>query len=236
MKLFTNLHSGLRNTMALAILSISALNLSSCSSDPVAAPEVAYLSVLNASPTPATYNAYMGAEKVNSVPLPFGGGTNYFPKVPGSYAVKFTTASSTDAIINKNLNLENNKVYSLFLIDKGDKLDYLLNNDPVNNAASEKAFIRFANLSPDAPALSLTVKDSTTPLVTDKAYKTLSNFVETEAKSYILQVKTTSNGAQLKEDQTIELKAGKSYTLMAIGMLNATGNDQPFQIKIITNQ
>lgn len=228
----------LRNTLTCSILAAATFFMQSCSKDAAPAVDVSYLSVVNATPTLGTFNAYVDQGKItNAGPLSFGAAVNYFQAAPGAHTVKFTTASSTDALISKSITLEANKAHSLFLINKSPNLDYLVVPDQINSTASDKAFVRFINLSPDASALNLSVKDVETALIADQAYKAASNFIETEAKSYIFQLKNKSTGAKLGEnDLTFELKAGKTYTLMAVGMVTAGDADQKIQIKVVTNQ
>jgi hypothetical protein len=228
----------LRSTLACSILAATTFLIQSCSKDTAPVVEISYLSLVNATPTLGTFNAYVDQTKItNAGPLSFASAVSYFQAAPGSHTVKFTTASSTDALISKSITLDVNKAYSLFLINKAPNLDYLLTPDQINNAASDKAFVRFINLSPDAPALNLNVKDVATALIADQAYKAVSNFIETEAKSYIFQLKNKATGNAVGEnDLTFELKAGKTYTVMAVGMVTAGEADQKVQLKVITNQ
>lgn len=228
----------LRHSLACSILAAATLFMQSCSKESAPVVEVSYLSLINATPTLGTFNAYVDqSKKTNAGPLSFGAAVNYFQLSPGAHTVNFTTASSTDALISKSISLEANKAYSLFLINKSTALDYLQVPDQINNPTSTKAFIRFINLSPDAPALNLNVKDVATALISDQAYKTVSSFIETEAKSYTFQLKNKSNGNTVGEnDLTVELKAGITYTIMAVGMVTAGEADQKIQIKVITNQ
>jgi len=229
----------LRNTLTCSILAAATFFMQSCSKEAApAAVDISYLSIVNATPTLGTFNAYVDDIKfTTSGPLSFGSSINYFQRTPGAHTVKFTTASSTDALISKSITLEANKAHSLFLINKSSNMDYLLIPDQLNSATSDKAFVRFINLSPDAPALNLNVKDVETALIADKAFKAVSNFIETEAKFYTFQLKNKSTNAAVGEnDLTFELKAGKAYTIMAVGLLTAGDGDQKIQIKVVTNQ
>ncbi|MBE9598299.1 DUF4397 domain-containing protein [Pedobacter sp. MC2016-24] len=228
----------LRTSLTCSILAATTFFMQSCSKDTAPVVEISYLSIVNATPTLATFNAYVDQTKItNAGPLSFGAAVGYFQATPGAHTVKFTTASSTDPLISKSVSLEANKAYSLFLINKSTNMDYLLTPDQINNTASAKAFVRFVNLSPDAPALNLNVKDVATALIPDQAYKAVSSFIETEAKSYTFQLKNKANGNAVGEnDLTFELKAGKTYTVMAVGMVTAAEGDQKIQIKVVTNQ
>lgn len=226
----------IKKLSAIALLTISALTFQSCSKDPVTAPEMAYLNIINTSPTVGTFNIYLDKNLINqNGAVAFNGSTGYSQTSPGNHSIKFTTAGMDD-VITKNINLEANTVNSLFLVDKGERMDFLKIKDNLGNLGSTKAFVRFINLSPNAPALNLTVKDGEV-VVSDKAYKTNSEFIEIEPKAYVFQIKDKATGATATAElESIELKAGKSYTIMATGLLNPTGIEQPFGGKLIINQ
>lgn len=226
----------LKRFSAFTLLSISTLFLNSCSKDPVPAPEIAYLSITNTSPTSATFNIYMDQSVINTGgAVAYNGTTGYFQTSPGTHSVKFTTASSTASVITKDIVLEANTINSLFLIDKGTNMDFFKIKDNLGNMASAKAFIRFINLSPDAPALDLAVKAGSV-IIENKTYKTNSEFIEVEAKEYILEFRNKATGTTLAELASMELKAGKSYTVISTGLITPGDSERAFGGKIITNQ
>jgi hypothetical protein len=227
----------IKKLSAIALLSITALTFQSCSKDPVATPEIAYLNITNTSPTVGTFNIYLDNNLVNqNGAVSFNGSTGYFQTSPGNHSVKFTTASSTESKITKNIPLEANTINSLFLIDKGENMDFFKIKDNLGSITSAKAFVRFINLSPNAPALNLAVKESDV-IISDKAYKTSSEFIEIEPKAYVFEIKDKATGTTAKAElESVELKAGKSYTIIATGLLNPSDIEQAFGGKLIINQ
>ncbi|ACU04655.1 MULTISPECIES: DUF4397 domain-containing protein [Pedobacter] len=222
---------------AFSIAAASTLLLNSCSKDPDPVQDVSFLAITNASPTLASYNVYIGANQANrSGALGFGSNVAYAQCAVGSNSVKFTTTSNTESVITKAVNVEANTANSLFLIGKAGQLDYLVLKDQLGSVSSDKTFIRFINLSPDAPALDLAVKDGNT-LIADKAYKASSSFTEFEAKTYVLVVKDKATGTTLKRElASTEFKAGRSYTIIAAGLVAPANTEQAFTTQIITNQ
>lgn len=220
----------------LALLSIGVLTIQSCSKDPGPAPEYAFLNITNTHPTPATFNIYIDQKRINDGAVAFGGNSGYMPLTPGSHNVKFTTASSTTAFIEKNVALEANSVTSLFLINQGANMDLFTVKDKLGDVYSTKAHIRFINLSPDAPALDLGEKDGEV-IISDKAYKVASDFIEVEAKAYVLQIKDKATGAPINGGalESFDFKAGRSYTIIAMGLLEPTDVEQAFASKILIN-
>jgi hypothetical protein len=239
MNSFTKLTSrNFTRLTACAVLTFGALLLNSCSKDPEPAQPYAFLSITNTSPTLATFNIYIDQNpgKVNvQGALAFGGSLGYGQIASGAHSVKVTTASSTESLLTKNISLDENAAYSLFIIDKNANMDYLVTKDALGDISSAKAFVKFINLSPDAAALDLGVKDASV-IISDKAYKASSAFIEVEAKAYVFQIKDKATGNVKKELASLDAKAGKSYTVIATGLIAPSGTDQPFTGQIITNQ
>ncbi|WP_316752388.1 DUF4397 domain-containing protein [Pedobacter gandavensis] len=224
----------LNKLMTGALLTASTVFLSACSTKEVPVPEAASLMVVNTSPTPATFNAYINNGLMNQAAIPFGGALGYLRVNIGESAIKFTTASSSESLITKKITMENNKAYSLFLVGKTEQLDYLVINDVLTKMPTDKAAIRFINLSPDAGLLDLVVKDGAT-LIGDKAYKTYSDFTEAEAKKQTIQIKDKATGLVISELVDAEFKAGSIYTILSIGMVKPIDLDQKAATKLISN-
>ena len=220
---------------AMLLLATAACTLSSCSKDDNTVPAISGLSVVNVSPTLATYNVYMNSTQVSTAALPFTGTINYFQITPGINSVKFTTASSTESVLTKSINLEADKAYSLYLIDKADKLDALLISDDLSASSADKAAIRFVNLSPDAGTLTLNQTGGSS-LSADQAYKGASAFSGTEAKTYSLEIHDKATGTVLTKLENVTLTAGKMYTIIAAGLVTPSANDQPLRITVVTNK
>lgn len=225
--------------LAFSTLSLMLSTFSACKKTDDTSTPISYLSVVNASPTVGTYNIYFNDGLVNtSGAISFGGGVNYKQLTPGTYTVKFTTASSIDNVFSKSVTLSENAAYSFFLINKLPTLDGLLVQDDVSGVSTDKGFIRFINLSPDAPALDLFVTDASTSTISDKAYKSASGFVTVDPKTYSFTVKNKITGATVGKLDGAVVAAGVHYTIIAKGLINADteGTDRGFGVQIITNQ
>lgn len=233
MKTFTKTSTKL-SQLVISALFFFAITMASCSKD-TASVAYAYLSVANLSPTLGTYNIYLDGTKSNtSGAIAFGGVSAYTTLTAGSHTLNFTTESSIDALVSKTVSLDENGIYSAFLIDKGADMDVLLVKDEMTVSSTEKAFIRFINLSTDAPALDLSVVDGGT-LVSNKAYKASSNFQAIDPKTYSFEIKSNASG--IIETVLIDqiLTAGKYYTIISKGLINVGDIDQPFGAQLITN-
>ncbi|RYE19401.1 MAG: DUF4397 domain-containing protein [Sphingobacteriales bacterium] len=237
MKLSTKVLSldNLITSIVALLMLLGVMLVLSCKKEPVEEVNISYLGITNASPTVGTYNLYMNDRKVKDAALPFGGNIPYFQLNSASYKVKLTTESSPESLLSKDIVLEKDKIYSLFIVGKGAGLDYLLTNDDVRQLSVEKAYIRFINLTPDAPALSLVAKDSAA-LVSDKTYKAASEFIEINPKVYTLEIKDKLTGGTINKELTnVDIKKGKFYTVISKGLLTPLDTEQPFGGLVISN-
>jgi len=231
MKNFTPFHF---KSIALFVL-IAFTAITSCKKAETTDPTISYLRVINVSPSLATYNAYFNGNMVNSAALPFGGAVNYLSYAAGAYSLKFTTASSAESLLTKTITLNASTYYSSYLINKPAALDVYTIGDDLSIPSTDKAYIRFINLSPDAPALDLAKTGATTMLVTNKAYKTASGFIAVDAGTYTLDAKETSSGAVKATSANTSFTAGYHYDIIC-GGLTAPANDteRPLSLQVIT--
>ncbi|TCD12656.1 DUF4397 domain-containing protein [Pedobacter frigidisoli] len=195
---------------------------------------ISYLRVINASPTSATYNAYFNGTMLNTVALPYAGAVAYSSYSAGSYNINFTTASSAVSLFTKTISLNQNTSYSFYLINKLGALDGLTIGDDLSTPSLDKAYIRFINLSPDAPALDLAKSAATTSLITNKAYKSASGFIAVDAGTYALDAKDSNLGAVKTSLASTTFVAGYHYDIICGGLITpANDTERPLNLQAI---
>ncbi len=228
---FLNTHQSL----PFKLLIILFVLLSGCKIKDETPPSYGLLSLYNLSPTLATYDVTVNDRKLNTADLPYGGGVKYMQFDIGTYQVRFNTAGTNENIFTKNgVSITQNSFQTLYLAGSTGNFDGLLVDDNFPNSALDKAYVRFINLSPDAPALDLGVKDIATALSTNKAYKTNSSFMAIDEGVKVFQIKETSSGTVKITLESITLSKGSFYTIVAGGKISPNGNlERSFNGQII---
>ncbi len=228
------LSSKLRSVFTLTLITLSTLAIISCKKVEQVTTKISFLRIINASPTLGTFDTYINTQKANSGPLPFGGVLRYVQPTAGSCELRFTVANDLQTLFTKSINLTPDVAYSYYLIDKGVSLDGLLITDVMGATATDKAYVKFINLSPDAPALSLNVLGGVS-VATSKAYKATSEFVAIDVKKQSFEIK---DGAGNVKTTLIDesLAGGRYYTIIARGLLTPGNNEQAFSAQAIINQ
>ncbi|WP_129715214.1 DUF4397 domain-containing protein [Pedobacter sp. SYP-B3415] len=211
------------------------ITLSGCSKK-IGHPEASpFVSIANVSPTLATYNIYLNSSRVTAAAVPFGGVIGYQALLPGTIAVKFTNGGTDELILERSLSISNEKMYSLFLIGKDQQREILQVEDQFPERNADKAYVRFINLSPDAPALDVQLSEGAASIATARSYKQHSAFTPVSAgtHSFIIKEVDAQQAKFTFSNQT--LVAGKAYTIIAVGLTAAGELDKPFGAQLVTN-
>ncbi|WP_316770445.1 DUF4397 domain-containing protein [Pedobacter frigiditerrae] len=236
-KIFTSLtfKNSFLNKFCLAI-AFSAVFLGSCKKETPVETAFTAVSVFNASPTFSTYDVYLNESKANAAALPFGGGLNYTKIAPGSYNIKFTTSGRPESLLTKSITLLQNTYFSYFLINRSSGLDGLLLTDDLSATSTTNAFVRFINLSPDAPALDLVINGGAT-VTTNKLFKEASTYTSLTAGTFTFDVKDKATGNVIASLPGSVLAAGFHYTIIARGLIApANSNEHPITAQLYKQQ
>ena len=238
MKIYKNT-SGKWMARLCAVCLLSAL-LSSClkNSNSYYAPPVAFVSFIQASPNQPALDFYMNNNKVNLAPINYGDGLDYFRAYTGKRTLSFYSAGTMTQLFSDTATLNVNVAYSVFLTNTSATSAnpaILLLTDSISKPASGKATIRFVNVSPDAPAVDLAVKDSAA-FVSNKAFKGYSSFLPMQGgKTYTFNVLQHGTSTVLATLSNVPINTGLVYTIWFHGLASSSNtNDKP-AVGIITN-
>ncbi len=215
---------------ALPILMIS------CSDDdnPTAPAAKANVMVVHASPNAPAVDLLVDNVVAGSG-LVFAGNTGYLPVNAGTRNVKVNVAGTSTTVINADLPLTANTNYSVFAVDSVSKISTVVLNDDLAAPAAGKAHVRFVHLSPNAPAVNITLTNGTI-VFGNKVFKQSTDFTPLDAGTYNLQVRdAATNNTVVLNLPGITLAAGKIYTVFAKGFLGGVGA-QALGAQIIANK
>lgn len=228
----------LRKMLFILLAFVSAVSLAACSDDEnTTAPtptSKANVKVVHASPDAPGVDLLVD-NTVAGTNLTFPNNTGYLQVNAGTRNVKVNVTGTSTTVIQANLNLMENKFYSVFAVNQVSAIEPLVFEDNLTNPASGKAHVRFIHLSPDAPAVNITLTDGTI-VFGNVAFKGSVDFTPLDAGTYNLQVRdAATNSAVVLELPNITLQAGKIYTVFAKGLLGGSGT-QALGAQIIVNK
>jgi hypothetical protein len=153
--------------------------------------------------------------------LEYGISSGYAQLNAGSANVKVTPAgAASPVVIDADVVLEDGSEYTIFAAGSLSTIEPVIavdNRQAVNN----KAKIRFAHMSPDAPAVDIKLNDGNGPAVFGNvAFKDISSYVEVDGGTYTFAVTPTNSTDEVIVFDPIAVENGMVYTVVAKGTLN----------------
>jgi len=172
-------------------------------------------------------------DNVAGTNLEFPGNTGYLTVDAGTRNIKVNVTGTSTTVIEADLDLQDGVNYSVFAVDAVANIAPLVLVDDLTAPAAGNAHVRFVHLSPDAPAVDITLADGTI-VFGNQSFKGSTNFTPLAAGSYDLQVRVAGTATVALDLPGITLEAGKIYTVFAKGFLAGTGA-QALGAEIIVN-
>jgi len=154
--------------------------------------------------------------------LTFPNNTGYLTVPSGTRNVKVNVTGTMSTVIEANIDFMSNKNYSVFAVNSVSNIEPLLIEDDLTTPAQGKAHVRFIHLSPDAPAVDITLTDGTV-VFGNKAFKDFTPFTPLDAGSYDLEVRVAGTNTVALDLPVITVEAGKIYSVFAKGFLSGNG-------------
>lgn len=221
----------------LTIMLFAGFGFTGCSDDedpisPAPTTPTAKVMVVHASPDAPGVDLLVDNAVVGTN-LTFPNSTGYLDVPAGTRNVKVNVTGTQTTVIGADLNIAGNSAYSAFAVNTVANIEPLVLVDNLTAPASGKAHVRFIHLSPDAPAVDITLTDGTV-VFSNVAFKGSVDFTPLDAGTYPLQVRVAGTSTVALDLGNITLDAGKIYTVFARGLLSGSGN-QALGAAIIVN-
>lgn len=216
---------------------VSSFILSSCSDDDekIVTPPVEKSKVLVTHASPDAPGVDLLVDNtVAGTNLTFPNNTGYLEVNSGTRNIKVNVTGTSTTALEANLNLSTDKNYSVFAVNNVASIEAVVLEDNLTTPASGKAHIRFIHLSPDAPAVDITLTSGTV-VFGDYIFKEASAFTPLDAGTYDLQVRLAGTSTVVLDLPGINLTAGKIYTVFAKGLVSGSGT-QALGAQIIVNK
>jgi hypothetical protein len=233
--------TGLQTKIAGLMMSVSTLFLSlilfsGCVNDleqPAQAPS-AFVSIYHGSPDGPDLDIYAESKKINNQPLLFGQSFPYSGFFAGERRLRFNPFNAQNTLLEKNVTLLQDKIYTVFLVNKAAELDAIQVEDIWEEPDGLKTQMRLVHLSPDSGDLEVSIAEQT-PFGPSTPYLSISDFLELEKGKVKVVVKSKSTGEVLVTVNEIELLGNRVYTLVVRGFANPTNGNNPISVQLLTN-
>ncbi len=187
-----------------------------------------YVRFLHASPGAPNVDIYSNGTLVASN-LPYRGFTEYLTAPPGNYSIRvFPAGQKVNPVLDTNAVIQPGTIYTAAITGRVPDLSILPVPEPITPIPSGRLNLRFVHLSPDAPAVDVTLPNGT-KLFTNISFKQIANYIPVRPGTYTFQLRIAGTNRVILTVPNMNLKPNRFYTLYAVGL--AAGNP-PLQLLV----
>lgn len=175
--------------------------------------------ILHAVPNAPNVDVYLNGSLLTSN-LAFGKISKYSVFSPGEYEFQlFPTGTYDKPLLSQTVQLIANANYTVSIVTLSNDLYLFRLKDSNVPATKSQAFLRFINLSSNAPLLSLALPNGIT-LFSQAEYLETTGYYPLSAGIYNFEVLLGSSQVTTKFIKNITLDGGRFYTIYIIGLFN----------------
>lgn len=187
-----------------------------------------YVRVLHASPDAPAVDILVNDNVVASN-LKYKEFTEYLPIKRGGYNVKvFPAGRRTNPVIDTDVNVPSNRIITIAAVGELENIELLPINDPKMNMNQGRAYIRFAHLSPNAPAVDIRLPGGRA-LFENVEFKEVTDYIWANPGNYAIEVYVAGTDQRVLYVPNIMLKPNSAYTIYAVGLV---GEEPPLEVLI----
>lgn len=180
-------------------------------------PKSNYIRVLHAVPNAPNVDVYAN-DQIIAENLAYGEYTEYMEVPEGDYEITlYETGKKETPIVRNQLMVTGNPMLTIAAVSVEDGVGLLAIRDCRNIQGRQMAMIRFGHLSPDAPAVDITLPDGTV-LFQNVSYMQVSPYMQVPPGVYTLQVRVAGTPTVVKNIPDVSINQGDIYTGYAIGL------------------
>ena len=152
--------------------------------------------------------------------LSFSSISNYLDLAPGTYEIPLYIAGFYDTpLITQNLQFAPSANYTISAVTLAGNLYLFKLRDAGISTQPDSAYLRFMNLSQNAPLLSLALPTGT-QLFNEVEYLETTGYYTTSPGIYNFKVIISGANVVYKNIKNLTLEGGKLYTIYIIGIFN----------------
>ncbi|WOO35864.1 DUF4397 domain-containing protein [Anaerocolumna sp. AGMB13020] len=177
-----------------------------------------YVRVIHTVPDAPNVDVYAD-DKLIIRNLAYGNYTDYLSIPEGTYKISLYVAGTRNSPVLANmLTVNKNSILTVAAVGKLSDIGLLAITDSNERRKPGKALIRFLHLSPNAPAVDITLPDGTV-VFSNVAFKHITPYIDVPPMNYTLQVRVAGTSNVVLTVPDVNLFADEYYTVYAIGLV-----------------
>ncbi|HAN22141.1 MAG: hypothetical protein A2Y15_07850 [Clostridiales bacterium GWF2_36_10] len=191
-----------------------------------------YIRLFHASPNAPSVDVYANGNMIANG-LSYKQLTNYLSVPSGNYNIEiFPEGQKNNPVLSGQVNIPANSAFTAAAISELPDISMLLIQEIYKPRLNkDKSYVRFVHLSPNAPAVDITLPNGT-KLFQDVAYKEHTDYLEVDPGNYTLQVKPTGGNQTVLTVPDLNLERGKIYSVYAVGLV---GQEPSLEAVMVTD-
>ncbi|QIB70608.1 DUF4397 domain-containing protein [Aminipila butyrica] len=185
-------------------------------------PSVGYVRLLHAVPDAPKVDVYANQQLLASG-LAYGQHTDYIPLTRGLYTFTLYAADDTEQpLLVNQLSVGIGDLYTVCICGMAATINFLAVSDFAQPPGIINALFRFVHLSPDTPAVDVTLPNGTL-LFSQVSFQQITRYLPIAPRPFNFQLRLDSNPAVVIITlPSFSLHQGKIYTLYALGLSMGT--------------
>lgn len=193
---------------------------------------MSYVKILHASPDAPAVDIYVDDNLV-AENLAFTEATGYLPLQAGTYNVKiYGTGTTASPVIDTDVEVPSGTRLTIAAIGSMDDLRLLPIPEDITPSTAQGAFVRVVHLSPDAPAVDVTLQNGAV-LFQDVEFGEVTNYANIPRGVYTLQIRPTGSTSVVMTISNVEIMPNFYYTVYVLGNLEG---DPSLQVYATVNR
>ena len=177
-----------------------------------------YVRVIHTVPDAPNVDIYADNKLIISN-LAYGEYTDYLMLPVGTYQISVTVAGTQNRPVIANMfTVTQNTISTIAAVGTLKDIGLLAITDADEAKKPGKAMVRFLHLSPNAPAVDITLPDGTV-IFGNVSFKHITRYLDLTPMDYTLQVRVAGTSNVVLTVPGVNLSADKYYTIYAIGLV-----------------
>lgn len=175
-----------------------------------------YVRVVHAVPDAPNVDLYANDNLIVNN-LSYGDYTEYLEVPAGTYRLSlYPTGTKNSPVLTNMLTVGGNDILTVAAVGELSNIGLLAIMDANTPMSPGKAMIRFLHLSPNAPAVDITLPDGTV-IFGNVSFEQITPYLEVPPMNYTLQVRLAGTTTVVLTVPNINLSSDEFYTVYAIG-------------------
>lgn len=179
--------------------------------------EASFLRVLHAAPGVRAVDVYADG-KLIARNLRYKVFTPYLKVSPGQYNIKvYPAGTAANPVINTNITLRSGNIYTVATAGTDGNIELITIPDTKVPVNSQKTNVRFVHLSPDTPAVDITLPDGKV-LFPNVSYRGITGYISLDPGRYTIQARRAGTNNVVLTVPNIRLRPGRNISIYAVGL------------------